>query len=356
MMLPDNMPESPKQENADSMELTKDDVDTTLQTNGSASSDLEDEEPTNGRSLRRGTDRANERKRKRDEEAARKEKEAKERAEAAKASSKQSKEFRKVCKEIEALMDKIKMCEEKIAECDADLREANVQRTRVLGRDRFWNRYYWFERNGMPFGGVPDASTAEYGYANARIWVQGPDQMERKGFIELEKPEQDEYYAVHRLTVPERKSMEEGITSVYSAEQWGYYDDPDAIDTLIGWLDERGRREKDLRKELQAWRDPIVTQMKKLREHLDEGAKKEGTPDEPVTRVSTRHKTYVDLEATGQRCLKWKNSSMVQQFGHIHSEQPKPKKKAAERKEAKGVAKVVASKPTTRQGTRYGKK
>lgn len=355
MMLPDNMPESPEPENADPMDITNGDIDATMEPNGTASSDAEDEEPTS-RSLRRGADR----KRKRDEDAAKKEKERQEKAEAAKASSKQSKEFKKVCKDIDVLMDKIRVCEEKIAECDRDLREANVQRTRVLGRDRFWNRYYWFERNGMPFEGIPASSTAEYGYANARIWVQGPDEMERTGFIDLPKEDMDQYYAMHRLTVPERKTLEEGVTSVSNADQWGYYDDPDAIDSLIGWLDERGKREKDLRKELQAWRDPIVQQMEKLQAHLKaETAKKEEADEEPVTRVSTRHKTYIDTETAGQRCLRWRNSFAVDKLGHLHSEQPKPKKKAADRSSAKGVAKVIlgkGGKPVTRQGTtRSGK-
>ena len=33
--------------------------------------------------------------------------------------------------------------EQKIEECDGDLREASVQRTKMSGKDRFCNRYYW---------------------------------------------------------------------------------------------------------------------------------------------------------------------------------------------------------------------
>jgi hypothetical protein len=39
----------------------------------------------------------------------------------------------------------------------------------------YWNKYWWFERNGMPFGGLPDSSSHS-GYANAMIWVQGPEE------------------------------------------------------------------------------------------------------------------------------------------------------------------------------------
>ncbi|MGG6495621.1 UNVERIFIED_CONTAM: hypothetical protein NY603_22120, partial [Bacteroidetes bacterium 56_B9] len=91
---------------------------------------------------------------------ARREKEKAEKAEAAKAHNKAAKEFKKIEKECTELKERIRLQEEKIAECDSDLREANVQRTKVLGKDRFCNRYYWFERNGQPFGGLPSSSTS----------------------------------------------------------------------------------------------------------------------------------------------------------------------------------------------------
>jgi hypothetical protein len=173
-------------------------IDDTVETMEIHTSDAEGE---GGRSLRRG----NERKRKRDEDAARREKQREEKAKAAKAGSKQSKEFIKLLKEIEKLRSEVSKREKEIAICDADLREANCQRTKVLGRDRFWNRYYWFERNGMPFKGMLDSSTSHYGYANARIWVQGPDEMERLGFIDLPEDLQQKYVQEHGLTIPERK-------------------------------------------------------------------------------------------------------------------------------------------------------
>lgn len=351
ILLPNNMPESPKEEVNDPMQT---DIDDTLHTNGTANSDHSDEEPT-GRSLRGGADR----KRKRDEEAARKAKEEVERKEAAKANSKQSKEFKKILSDIEGFKAQIRKLEDDIADCDRDLREANIQRTKVLGRDRFWNRYYWFERNGMPFGGLPNSSTSEYGYANGRIWVQGPSEMEREGFIDLPPAEMQRYQLVHNMTVPERRIKEEGKTILKNADEWGYYDDPQVLDNLIGWLDDRGKREKDLRKELYIWREDIVTYMKAMRDFKDkEAMKKAEEGEEPATRISTRHKTYADNGAAGQRCLKWRNDTARETLGHLHSEQPKPKEKKQPppRKEGKGIAKPVLNrqgKPVTRQGESY---
>ena len=149
----------------------------------------------------------------------------------------------------------IKKCEEEVAIIDNDLREADCPRTRVLGKDRFWNRYYWFERNGMPYAGLPDSSTAHAAYANGCVWVQGPDDLEREGYIDLPVDLQNEYKAKFNMTVPERKAMEEGETSVFTARQWGYISDPDDLDRLIRWLDPRGFNELKLRKELVTYRD-----------------------------------------------------------------------------------------------------
>ena len=192
--------------------------------------------------------------------------------------------------------------------------------------------------------------------------MQGPDDLERQGFIDLPKEDQDAYFGMHKLTVPERKSLEEGETNLQNANEWGYYDNPDDIDALIGWLDERGRREKELRKELTLWREDIVRQMERLKEHLKERNEEPDSEDEQAIRVSTRHKTYVNVEALGQTCLKWHNTTAIENHNHIHSEQPRPKEKKAKhdpKRESKGVArvstgKVAAAKPAPRQ-TRSGK-
>lgn len=353
ILWPANMPESPKQASAELEQTPVDgEGDDTLETNGAGSSD--DEAPSAGRSLRRGNDR----KRKRDEDAARREKERAEKAAAAKENSKQSKEFKKILHDIEDLKSKVAEHEEKISDCDADLREANVQRTKVLGKDRYCNRYYWFERNGQPFGGLPSSSTAAYGYANGRIWVQGPDKMEAEGFIDRMPEEQREYQARFHMTVPERRRREEGETTLKNAQEWGFYDDPARLENLIGWLDDRGEREKKLRRELCDWREPIVQYMEAYKEFQEqEAAKKLEVDEEQATRISTRHKTHEDQSAARERCLRWTNTMAKDTLGHIHSRPPPPKAKGGsklklELRQPKGVAVPLNrnGKPVTRQG------
>lgn len=352
ILLPENMlPDSPKQESVEPTS-TNGDVDDSVELNGAASSDADDDAPITGRSLRRGNDR----KRKREEEAARAAEEKK-KAELAKQQPKQSKEFKKILVDIEELKEQIMHHESKINECDADLREANVQRTKVLGRDRFCNRYYWFERNGQPFGGLPRSSTSHYGYANGRIWVQGPDELEKDGLIDRTPEDQNDYRRRYGLSVPERRELEEGATVLQSAHEWGYYDDPVLLDNLIGWLDDRGDREKKLRKELFEWRDVIVQYMEAHKKFKDEeAAKKLEVDEEQATRISTRHRVHEDQTAAKERCLKWTNTMAIDEIGHLHSqpEKPKPKQKIALRPPPKGVAVPVnrSGKPVTRQGLR----
>lgn len=289
-----------------------------------------DEDPHQGRSLRRGLDRAADRKRKREAE-----QEKKEKAEAEAKMPKQSKQFTKLMKDIQKKQDAIRDCEEEIAIIDNDLREADCPRTRVLGKDRFWNRYYWFERNGMPYGGLPNSSTAEAGYANGCIWVQGPDDLEREGYIEMKPEWQNEYLARFNMTVPERKVLEEGATSVFNARQWGYIDTPASLDALISWLDTRGINEIKLSKELKSYRDKIALNMEHRLAYLNPPPPEEKV--EEGKRMSTRKKER-DVEELDQRCLRWRNSMAVLELGHLHCEDPpKSEKRKVGKKEKEKV-------------------
>lgn len=349
ILLPANMPDSPKPESVGPVS-DNGDIDDTVET----ISDPEDDALAGGRSLRRGNDR----KRKRDEEMARAERMKAEKITAAKAHTKQSKEFKKILTEIEDMRTRMVHLEEKIAECDADLREANVQRTKLLGQDRFCNRYYWYERNGQPYGGLPNSSTASYGYANGRIWVQGPDKYEIEGFVGSPEDEKG-YQARFQMSIAERRCLEEGTFMLKDATEWAFYDDPTRLDNLIGWLDDRGIREKKLRRELCEWRNTIAQYMGALKAFKDqEAAKRLEADEEQATRISTRHKTYEDQTATKERCLKWRNGMAIDEQHHIHSRPPrktKEKKPKSASVPQKGVATVVSrlGKPMTRQGSSY---
>ncbi|KAK3391734.1 hypothetical protein B0T20DRAFT_396372 [Sordaria brevicollis] len=400
ILLPDNMPPSPPLEaktNGVNGTHTNGDVKMTdvdeMSLTGGEIPDSENEDgdgtPAGLRNLRRGNDRAAERKRKEEEKKAR--------AEAAAAAAKvpkQSKAFLKVLKDIQKKEDEIAECEKEIAIIDNDLREADCPRTRVLGKDRFWNRYYWFERNGMPYGGLPDSSTAHAGYANGCIWVQGPDELEREGYIDMKEEWQNEYVAKFGITVPERKKKEEGGTSVFKATQWGFYERAEDVDKLLEWLDPRGQNEIKLRKEIVNYRDRIQKGMESRKTYLgldkvaeEEEKKKEGengdamegveatTPavEEPVVQPTTKgrgkrntrgqnSRAATTRQATPEppayRCLAWVNTTAIEEIGHLHGDQPPPARNRKQSKKKQEAAKEeveVAPAPTTRSGKK-GKK
>ncbi|KAK3379458.1 hypothetical protein B0T24DRAFT_157168 [Lasiosphaeria ovina] len=378
ILLPDNMPPSPQLEAVKANgDVKMSDVDE-LPVHTSDEVQDSNDDGQSARKLRRGLDRAAERKRK-----AEKAQEKKEKAEAAAKLPKQSKQFIKVLKDIRKKEDEISECEKEIAIIDNDLREADCPRTRVLGKDRFWNRYYWFERNGMPYAGLPDSSTASAGYANGCIWVQGPDELEREGYIDMAPEYQNEYKAKFNTTVPERKRIEEGATSVFNASQWGYIADPESVDALMGWLDPRGFNELKLRKEIINYRDKIVKNMENRKEYLGlSGSAANGTTEmeidkeeEPVVtktgkngsnkRMSTRGRNTAAAAAAATpeppsyRCLNWQNTTAVAEIGHLHMEQPPPvrarkqtKKKEAAAAEAEAVTTATRGKKGARQSTK----
>jgi len=304
----------------------------------------EDADEDNGPPTNKGKTRpVNKNKRKAAAEEARKEKAKK--SKAAAEQSKKQREWEKLLTDIQKKKDGLAECEANILELDDDLRETLVHRSKVLGKDRFLNKYYWFEHNGMPFGGVPNSSTAEYGYANGRIWVQGPDKYELQP--NLEEPALSQDQQRFGITVPERKEKEEGETHLSSSSEWGCYDDPKDINDLIAWLEERGQREKHLKKELLLFKDDILTYMNKMRSHIS--ARKEKTVDgdeasetEEKPRVSTRNKSSLAAgkDTNKQRCLVWTNSMMRDEYGHVHHDEYEPPRKA--KSKAKAPAKANA--------------
>ncbi|KAL2819232.1 ATP-utilizing chromatin assembly and remodelling N-terminal-domain-containing protein [Aspergillus granulosus] len=302
-----------------------------------------DGDGTPQRALRGGVDRALERKRKLDEERERKEQLAKQ--------PKGSKQYQRVLKKIEEQKAAVKKFEDKIEVVDNDLREADCPRTRCLGKDRFCNRYWWFERNAMPYEGMPNSSTAEAKYANGRLWVQGPDDMERLGFIDVPDDIKKQYQKQFHVSPAERKKHEEGPTRLSRAYEWGYYDEPESLEKLLDWLDARGERETKLRKELLLQRDNIIKSMQTRQQYL--GRAEDDSEEMPTKRVTTRNKTYV--ADNKHRCLTWRNSTALAENGHLHVDASRPAKRKRGAVEEPKEIKVTnrQGKPLTRQGARY---
>jgi hypothetical protein len=327
---PENTPTPPPE---DKMEVDKaEDADETI-------ADSEDEDAIQVRSLRRGFHRAEERKRKREEEAERKAKEAEAKQ------NKGSKEYQKILKQIDKEKEIQDNAEENILMLNEELRKTDCTRTIMLGQDRFCNRYWWYERNAMPYAGAEDSSTADTEYANGRIWVQGPDDMERIGYVDVPPAEQNNYSSRFHVTPAERKAKEEGPTQLAHANQWGCYDTPEEIDELIKWLDTRGVREAKLKKELEPRRDLIAMYMENRKKYLTLPDEEEEV-DEPPRRMATRKKTYISEPVA--RCTRWTNNKALSELGHKHIDPPPVKKGRGARKGGSAGLTTVAA--VTRKG------
>ncbi|KAI5292476.1 hypothetical protein KEM52_006324, partial [Ascosphaera acerosa] len=262
--------------------------------------------------------------------------------------------------------------EAEIIAFDLQLRGIDTSRTRCLGIDRFWNRYYWFERNGMPAEGHDDGPHASAKYANGRLWVLGPDESEVRGFM-ADTAIAKSAVASTGMSVLRRREKEEGAAAgsggVLKPGQWGYYDDPKAYEQLLQWLDTRGIRETKLRRELCLYKTSILDSMRHRMEDLgvapagevledaDDAAaaaaaaaasamdqqnqdghasrdreasvtrpaSQQGTPDRstdrPRPRISTRTQVHLDLERellARHRSLRWKNNTAIRELGHLH--------------------------------------
>jgi hypothetical protein len=319
--LPANTPASPVDTKEEDMDISM--TSAMSDTKDIADADRDDaEEPSAAKARLRHS---NKNKRKAAAEEARKEKAKKTKLEAEK--TKKQKDWEKLLDSIEKKKEELRECEANINELDDDLRETMVHRSKTLGKDRFLNKYFWFEHNGMPFGGVPNSSTADHGYANGRIWVQGPDEYELRAVMEEPAVSQDRQR--FGFDIPQRKQKEEGDTHLSTSTEWAYYDDPEDIDNLLGWFDERGIREKALRKELLVFRDRIAEYMDKLKKHLShtEMDEDEDEDEDITTRASTRKKTNVDRDSNKGRSLLWTNSIMREEYGYNHSEEYEPPKK-----------------------------
>lgn len=98
---------------------------------------------------------------------------------------------------------------------------SSVVRLKPLGKDRFHNRYWWFD-------GIGSSSLVSGGgsvsYATGRLFVQGPCTADMEI---MERKEKDD----PTFNLSERRSEEEEC--VLNVGEWGYYTDPDLVSESI---------------------------------------------------------------------------------------------------------------------------
>ncbi|ORX45912.1 hypothetical protein DM01DRAFT_1339870 [Hesseltinella vesiculosa] len=211
----------------------------------------------------------------------------------------------------------------KLDQVERDLRRYSTLRCKPIGRDKFYNRYYYLDNVG-----------GAHAHGTGRLFVQSPSLSDLMYLLERDSPA---FYtsAADKLPVPvnedgtqEVKKPEENpkksaslacghgggisfmcqlmehqgmadkaaclksnldnVKSGHDVEWWESIDEPETLDQLMEWLNPKGTREHALRKELTRHWQGLTQGMKKM--HADR-QQSNGPPE--VTRRSTRTKSTV---------------------------------------------------------------
>jgi len=187
---------------------------------------------------------------------------------------KRQKEMMKRQKLVDDKRKEIKTCEERITGYDHELREKDCQRLKLVGKDRFFNRYWLLEGNGFPYVG----RRSDAGFTSARVWVQGPsledalfylggagvsdvDELGVNGRLSAVDPGAVGENTDLKERVLSRKEREEGQSILWDENQWGYYDDVEGVEGLLAWLNPKGVREAKLRQALLTRKDALYKVM-----------------------------------------------------------------------------------------------
>ncbi|KAK9476429.1 ATP-utilizing chromatin assembly and remodelling N-terminal-domain-containing protein [Lipomyces japonicus] len=249
--------------------------------------------------------------------------------------------FKKIIQSIENTQKTIQKCLSSLKKAEVDLRELDCQRMRPIGCDRYYNRYWFFENNGLP------SLFRDRGYAMGRLWIQGPSEEDNEMFIKNGRAVYGE------MTIKKRKDLEENIQSQLNGfNDWGYLDDPDDIQQLFHWLGTKGQREPRLRKDIEIKLKRIEESINIRRQKLgyaaielkteshastigeEEGVEEEeeeeeddddDNDDEPLRRSTRQRQRIAILEEAEHiqrdfRYLDWHNQKAISLLGRTHFE------------------------------------
>ncbi|KIY45420.1 hypothetical protein FISHEDRAFT_66988 [Fistulina hepatica ATCC 64428] len=199
----------------------------------------------------------------------------------------------------QALAEKRRL-EEEVAKLDRRLEQIEREfrrllgsvRAKPLGRDRFYNRVWWFDGMGAASliatgGGVQ--------YGAARLFIQGPSEFDLDILRRREAAERD---------VDQRRVEEEGEEGVLKPNEWVVYSEIEEVEAYLTWLNAKGHRELALKTAINKWFPHIASGMKKRLADINGTAK----VPEPARR-SSRTKTGSDTVQPSY--MQWANRKAI---------------------------------------------
>ncbi|CAL1696016.1 unnamed protein product [Somion occarium] len=188
------------------------------------------------------------------------------------------------------LDEEVNKLERRLEGIERDFRKLlGAIRVKPLGRDRFYNRIWWFDGMGSA-SLIGSGGAIQYG--SGRIFVQGPSEFDNEV---LERRDGD---------VKARRLEEEGEEGMLGVGEWAVYDTIESMDAFVAWLNPKGVRELALKNTLTKWWPHIGPGMRRRTADLTSTARA------PEARRSTRTKqTGSDLSR--EPYMQWTNRRAV---------------------------------------------
>ncbi|KAF8167934.1 chromatin remodeling complex protein [Crassisporium funariophilum] len=135
-------------------------------------------------------------------------------------------------------------------------------RVKPLGRDRFFNRIWWFD-------GLGSASLVGSGgaalYGTGRLFIQGPSEFDLDQLYKRKVEEKED--------LEPRRREEEGDEGTLGSREWAAYNDLEEVEALVAWLNQKGHRELALKTALTKWWVHITAGMRRRMADITASAK-----------------------------------------------------------------------------------
>ncbi|KAG9100533.1 hypothetical protein FRC06_004038 [Ceratobasidium sp. 370] len=197
--------------------------------------------------------------------------------------------------------------EKQLADIEREFRQLlGATRMKPLGKDRFYNRVWWFDG----IAGVGAGKPAGEGKGNKGKGRAVEKEREREaqgvGRLFVQGPERGEWEYVmtgrDERVMRARRMGEEGEGCMLEPGEWAMYSEPEQIEEFIAWLNPKGTRELHLKNALAKWGEPLMAAIGKRSTDISGVARGQGGE----TRRSTRVKAGAG-DALRDSYLSWTN-------------------------------------------------
>ncbi|KAF9068074.1 ATP-utilizing chromatin assembly and remodelling N-terminal-domain-containing protein [Rhodocollybia butyracea] len=134
-------------------------------------------------------------------------------------------------------------------------------RVKPMGKDRFYNRIWWFDGLGSS-SLVASGGATQYGAG--RIFVQGPSEIDLEHMMRRIGDE---------IPVQARRLEEEGQEGMLGPGDWAVYSDVEELESFLAWLNPKGHREIALKQAMSKWWFHISAGIRRRMQDLSAQAK-----------------------------------------------------------------------------------